>query len=28
VWWENNVGNGFEITRQINPLENTNYIWK
>jgi len=28
TWWENNTGKNFEITRQINPLENSLYTWK
>lgn len=27
-WWHNNKGKSFEIARKINPLENTNYVWK
>ncbi len=27
-WWYNNIGKDFELTREINPLEDSMYLWK
>ena len=27
-WWYNNKGKDFEEFRQINPLQDSNYVWK